>query len=366
MSEPSPSASSLPFGQSFWSPAVRDLVPYVPGEQPGIADLVKLNTNENPYPPSPRAIAAITAAAQTGLELYPDPQAGALRRAIAGYHGINASQVFAGNGSDEVLAHAFCAFFRHSQPLLMPDVSYSFYKVYCGLYGIEAGLVPLDASLCIDVTNYTALCAGVVIANPNAPTGSGLPLAHIEQLLQQQPERVVLVDEAYVDFGGETAISLIARYPNLLVVHTLSKSRSLAGLRVGFAAGQRHLIEALERVKDSFNSYPLDRLAIAGAVAAYEDRAYFEATCAAVIKSRELLNQQLQGLGFEVLPSHANFLLVRHPGFDAPALAAGLREKNVLVRHFRQPRIDQHLRISVGTPEQCGALVQACRELLKA
>ena len=366
MSCSTPSALPLPFGQSFWSPDVRGLVPYVPGEQPAVAGLVKLNTNENPYPPSPRAVAAITAAAQDGLELYPDPQASALRRAIANCHGIDAGQVFAGNGSDEVLAHAFCAFFRHGQPLLMPDVSYSFYKVYCGLYGIEAGLVPLDASLRIHVADYTAPCAGVVIANPNAPTGTGLSLAQIEQLLQQQRDRVVLVDEAYVDFGGETAIGLIARYPNLLVVHTLSKSRSLAGLRVGFAAGQRHLIEALERVKDSFNSYPLDRLAIAGAVAAYEDRAYFEATRTAVIQSRDLLSRQLQDLGFEVLPSQANFLLARHPGRDAAAFAAGLREKNILVRHFRQPRIDQHLRISVGTPAQCDALVQACRELLKA
>lgn len=352
---------------SFWSPALRGLVPYTPGEQPVIEGLVKLNTNENPYPPSPRVVAAITAAAQEGLQLYPDPQAARLRQAIADHHGIAASQVFAGNGSDEVLAHAFFAFFRQARPVFMPDISYSFYKVYCGLYGIDSALVPLDAAMRIQVTHYrSSSCGGVVIANPNAPTGTGLPLADIEQLLQQQSQCVVLVDEAYVDFGGESAIGLIARYPNLLVVQTLSKSRSLAGLRVGFAAGQRHLIEALEIVKDSFNSYPLDRLALAGGVAAYEDHAYFETTRAAVMASREDLARDLRSLGFEVLPSQANFLMVRYPRHDAAALAAGLRERRVLVRHFRLPRIEQYLRISVGTPAQCAALVDACRGLVCA
>jgi histidinol-phosphate aminotransferase len=350
---------------SFRSPALKGLVPYTPGEQPAIEGLVKLNTNENPYPPSPHVVAAITAAAQGGLQLYPDPQATVFREAVASWHGLDAGQVFAGNGSDEVLAHAFFAFFRQDLPILMPDVSYSFYKVYCGLYGIAAGLVPLDADMRIDVARYQSPCGGVVIANPNAPTGSGLPLASIEQLLQQQSRSVVLVDEAYVDFGGESAIGLIQRHPNLLVVQTLSKSRSLAGLRVGFAAGQRHLIEALEVVKDSFNSYPLDRLALAGAAAAYGDKAWFEATRAAVIASRELLAGQLQDLGFEVLPSQANFLMVRHPDHDAATLAAALREKRVLVRHFNLPRIDQHLRISIGTPEQCAALVDACRALVR-
>jgi len=348
---------------SFWSPALRGLVPYTPGEQPVIEGLVKLNTNENPYPPSPLVVAAIAAAAREGLQLYPDPQAMALRRAIATFHGIDTAQVFVGNGSDEVLAHAFFAFFRQNRPLLTPDISYSFYKVYCGLYGIEPALVPLDAAMRIDVTQYQGVCGGVVIANPNAPTGTSLALSQIERLLQQQPDSVVLVDEAYVDFGGDSAVGLIARYPNLLVVQTLSKSRSLAGLRVGFAAGQRHLIEALECVKDSFNSYPLDRLAVAGAVAAYEDRAYFETTRAHVIQSRDWLGRELQALGFEVLPSQANFLLVRHPGHDAAALAAGLREQRILVRHFQLPRIAQHLRISIGTPQQCAMLVDACRAL---
>lgn len=351
----------------FFSPVIARLTPYVPGEQPKISNLVKLNTNENPYPPSPRVIAAITQAAQQGLQLYPDPQASALREAIAAHLGLSAAQVFVGNGSDEVLAHAFFAFFQHGCPLLMPDISYSFYQVYCRLYGITARTVPLTPDLRLNVADYActpdARVAGVVIANPNAPTGIGLPLADIEHLLNLHPGRVVLVDEAYVDFGGESAVPLIERYPNLLVVHTLSKSRSLAGLRVGYACGQRPLIDALERVKDSFNSYPLDRLAIAAAVAAFEDGAYFEQTRQRVMSSREGLVLALEDLGFVVLPSQANFVFARHPKHDGADLAAGLRAKGVLVRHFKQPRIDDYLRISVGTPAQCDRLVQALGEL---
>ena len=353
------------------SPVVERLDPYVPGEQPRIAGLVKLNTNENPYPPSPRAVAAIEAAAREGLQLYPDPQSLALREAIAAHHGLQAGQVFVGNGSDEVLAHAFFAFFQHAgEPLLMPDITYSFYRVYCGLWGIGAELQPLDGRLAIDVDALAAragqgACAGVVLANPNAPTGIGLPLARIEQLLAACPRRVVLVDEAYVDFGGESAVGLVAHHPNLLVVHTLSKSRSLAGLRVGAAFGQPPLIDALTRVKDSFNSYPLDRLAQAGARAAYEDVAYFDETRRAVVRSREGLALALEALGFEVLPSQANFVFARHPAHDGAWLAAQLRERAVLVRHFARPeRIAQYLRISVGTPAQCDALVRALQAIL--
>ncbi len=346
------------------------LVPYVPGEQPRVPDLVKLNTNENPYPPSPRVIAAIQDAARQGLQLYPDPESVALREAIAAQHGLDVGQVFVGNGSDEVLAHAFFAFFQQRQPLLVPDITYSFYQVYCGLYGIAAELQPLDEQLRIAVAALARRaaqgCAGLVLANPNAPTGIGLTLDQIEQLLRACPDRVVLVDEAYIDFGGESALGLIARHPNLLVVQTLSKSRSLAGLRVGFACGQRPLIDALERVKNSFNSYPLDRLAQAGARAAIEDQAYFEQTRQAVMHSREGLVLQLEDLGFEVLPSQANFLFARHPAQDAAALAAALRARAVLVRHFKTPRIAQYLRISVGTPAQCDALVQALTDILGA
>ena len=353
--------------ESLWSPIVRDLVPYVPGEQPRIPNLVKLNTNENPYPPSPKVIQAIQEAARQGLQRYPDPESTSLREAIARHHGIAPEQVFVGNGSDEVLAHAFFAFFQQGAPLLMPDVTYSFYEVYAHLYGIDVTRVPLEAQYRIRVEDFAHHpdAAGVVVANPNAPTGIALPLADIERLARLFPKRVVLVDEAYVDFGAESAVGLIDRYPNLLVVHTLSKSRSLAGLRVGFAAGSRSLIEALVRIKNSFNSYPLDSLAQAGAVAAIEDHAYFQQTCAAVIGSREALVRELTALGMDVLPSAANFLFVRHAGCDAARLAAGLRDRAVLVRHFRQPRVDQFLRITVGTPVQCAALVQALRELLQ-
>jgi histidinol-phosphate aminotransferase len=360
-------ATSVP---SFWSPRIGALQPYVPGEQPRIADLVKLNTNENPYPPSPRAVHAIREAATEGLERYPDPTSLALREAVARRHGLDVAQVFAGNGSDEVLAHAFFAFFQQAEPLLMPDVSYSFYRVYAQLYGIACELLPVDAQLRIDVeamaSRAASGCAGLVIANPNAPTGIGLPLERIERLAAACPARVVLVDEAYVDFGGESAMPLIARYPNLLVVHTLSKSRSLAGLRVGYACGQAHLIDALVRVKDSFNSYPLDRLALAGAVAALDDDAWFERTRRQVMDAREGLCLQLEDLGFEVLPSQANFVFARHPRRDAAELAALLRERAVLVRHFRQPRIAQYLRISIGTRDQCSLLVQRLQDILQA
>jgi histidinol-phosphate aminotransferase len=352
----------------FWSPRIGALEPYVPGEQPRIATLVKLNTNENPYPPSSRAIDAIQQAAASGLERYPDPASLAVREAVARRHGLQADQVFAGNGSDEVLAHAFFAFFQQAEPLLMPDVSYSFYRVYAQLYGIACELLPVDEGLRIDVDALAARaaqgCAGLVIANPNAPTGIGLPLSRIEQLLAACPQRVVLVDEAYVDFGGESALPLVGRYPNLLVVQTLSKSRSLAGLRVGFACGQAHLIDALVRVKDSFNSYPLDRLATAGAVAALENEDWFAATRGKVVDTRERLGLQLEDMGFEVLPSQANFIFVRHPVRDAAELAALLRGRAVLVRHFRQPRIAQYLRISIGTREQCEALVRALESML--
>ncbi|WP_440468344.1 histidinol-phosphate transaminase [Pseudomonas sp. YH-1] len=345
----------------FWSPFVKELVPYVPGEQPKLAKLVKLNTNENPYGPSPEVVAAIQAELNDTLRLYPDPNADRLKQTIAEYHGVKTSQVFVGNGSDEVLAHAFHALFQHGKPLLFPDVTYSFYPVYCGLYGIEFEALPLDEQFQIRVEDYARPNGGIIFPNPNAPTGCLLPLEAIERLLQASPDSVVLVDEAYVDFGGETAISLVNRYPNLLVAQTLSKSRSLAGLRVGFAVGHEDLIEALERVKNSFNSYPLDRLALAGAVASFEDQAYFEQTCNAVIHSREKLVAELKTLGFDVLPSAANFIFARHPQRDGAELAAALREEGVIVRHFKQQRINQFLRISIGTEEQNQALLDALR-----
>ncbi len=348
----------------FWSPFVKDLVPYVPGEQPKMSRLVKLNTNENPYGPSPRVLEAIRAELGDDLRLYPDPNGERLKQTVADYYGVQPAQVFVGNGSDEVLAHVFHALFQHGQPLLFPDISYSFYPVYCGLYGIPFEAVPLDAQFRIAVADYARPNGGIIFPNPNAPTGCLLPLAAIRQLLEDNVDSVVVVDEAYIDFGGESAISLVDEYPNLLVTQTLSKSRSLAGLRVGLAVGNAELIEALERVKNSFNSYPLDRLALAGAVAAFEDQDYFEQTCQTVVASREQLVVDLQDLGFEVLPSAANFVFARHPQRDAAELAAGLRERGVIVRHFKQERISQFLRITVGDAEQNMALQEALGELL--
>jgi histidinol-phosphate aminotransferase len=348
----------------FWSDVVKGLTPYVPGEQPKLANLVKLNTNENPYGPSPRALEAIRTATGESLKLYPDPNAEQLKTAIGKYYAVEARNVFVGNGSDEVLAHIFLALLKHSRPILFPDISYSFYPVYCGLYQVAFETIPLADDFSIRLDDYAKPNGGIIFPNPNAPTGCLVALADIERLLQTNPDSVVVIDEAYVDFGGKSAIPLTARYPNLLVVQTLSKSRSLAGLRVGFAVGHADLIEALERVKNSFNSYPLDRLAIAGAVAAFEDREYFEQTCKAVIATREKLVGELKALGFEVLPSAANFIFVRHPQHDAQESALALRRRSIIVRHFKLPRVEQFLRITVGTDEQCGALVAALKEIL--
>ncbi len=352
----------------FWSDIVHQLTPYVPGEQPQISGLVKLNTNENPYPPSPRVLEALRAEVGESLRLYPEPTGLALRTAVARQFGLAPEQVFVGNSSDEVLAHVFMALLNHGEhrPLLFPDISYAFYPVYCGLYGIAHRTVPLDAQLGLNVDDYLQPEAGAIIfPNPNAPTGRAVLRAEIERLLHARPDTLVVIDEAYVDFGAESAVPLIEAHPNLLVVQTLSKSRSLAGLRVGFAMGQAPLIEALTRVKDSFNSYPLDRLATAGAIAAMDDAPYFERTRRAVIDSRERLAASLQALQFEVLPSQANFLFVRHPAQRGTELVAGLRERGILVRRFDEPaRIADHLRISIGTDAQCDALVKALTELI--
>jgi histidinol-phosphate aminotransferase len=350
----------------FWSSIVQGLTPYVPGEQPKLANLVKLNTNENPYGPSPRVLEAIRGQLDATLRLYPDPSSEAARIAIAKFHGIEPRQVFLGNGSDEILAHVFLGLLKHARPVLFPDISYSFYPVYCGLYQLDYVNVPLAPDFSIRIADYRRPNGGIIFPNPNAPTGCALIRKDIEDLLQATPDSVVVIDEAYIDFGGESSIQLINRYPNLLVVQTLSKSRSLAGLRVGFAAGNVDLIEALERVKNSFNSYPLDRLAIAGTVAAYEDNEYFETTRTAVIATREKLVADLKSLGFDVLPSAANFVFARHPLHDAEKSALALRQRGIIVRHFRQARIEQFLRITVGTDAQCMLLIEALREITAA
>ncbi|MFW6764693.1 histidinol-phosphate transaminase [Acinetobacter pittii] len=349
----------------FWSPEVRELEPYVPGEQPKIQNLLKLNTNENPYPPSPKVVEAVQAVLThqaDALRLYPDPDATALKHAIAKQQNIEVSQVFVGNGSDEVLAHIFKAFFLQDEPILYPDITYSFYPVYSQFFGTKTKEIPLNDNFEIEVKDYVQPNGGVIITNPNAPTSIALGLPEIEQILKANPNRVVVIDEAYVDFGAESAVSLVNRYENLVVCQTTSKSRSLAGLRVGFAIAQSHLIAALEAVKNSFNSYPIDRFAIAAAVASFEDQTYFEEQCQKVISTREKLVDELTALGFKVLPSKANFIFASHPSHDAGQLAQQLRQQGIIVRYFNKPRINQFLRITVGTDEQNERLVQTLKE----
>lgn len=348
----------------YWSALTHGLSPYTPGEQPRIADLVKLNTNESPFGPAPAVLAAIEAEAGDALRLYPDPQATALREALAAYHGVTPAQVFVGNGSDEVLGHAFAGLLKHAAPLLAPDVTYSFYPVWAKLFGVDLQTVPLDAAMRVRIADYRRPAGAIILANPNAPTGIALSRAEIAALLTDHADIPVLIDEAYVDFGAETAIPLIADHPNLLVVQTMSKSRALAGLRVGYALGHPDLIQALTRVKDSFNSYPLGRPAQAGAIASIGDEAHFQWARGAVIAERERMTAGLEDLGFEVLPSAANFVFARHPGRDGAGLAAALRERAVLARRLDAPRIADHLRISVGTPAQVDRLLSALGEIV--
>lgn len=351
----------------FWSPEVRDLEPYVPGEQPKIQNLLKLNTNENPYPPSPKVVDAVQAVLThqaDALRLYPDPDATALKQAIAKQQNVDVSQVFVGNGSDEVLAHIFKAFFIQQEPILYPDITYSFYPVYSQFFGVQTKQIPLNEKFEIDISDYEQENGGIIITNPNAPTSIALGLDKIEQVLKANPNRVIVIDEAYVDFGAESAVELISRYENLVVCQTTSKSRSLAGLRVGFAIAQAHLIAALEAVKNSFNSYPIDRFAIAAAVASFQDQDYFQEQCEKVIASREKLVANLTELGFNVLPSKANFIFATHSLHDAAQLAEKLREQGIIVRYFNKPRINQFLRITIGTDEQNQRLVDTLKKLI--
>ena len=349
----------------LWSQLARELLPYVPGEQPRIANLVKLNTNESPFGPSPLALEAMREAATDTLRLYPDPEATELREALAAHHRVKPEQVFVGNGSDEVLAHAFVALLKQPRPLLFPDVTYSFYPVWAQLFDLACETVPLDDGMRVRVDDYRREAGSIVIANPNAPTGVALPRPDIVRLLEDHSNIPVLIDEAYVDFGGESAVPLIADHPNLLVVQTMSKSRALAGLRVGYALGDAGLIEALRRVKDSFNSYPLGRIAQAGATASVRDEAYFRESCAKVVAGREAMTRELTKLGFVVLPSNANFVFARHPARGGAEFATALRESAVLVRHFDKPRIAPYLRITVGTEDDTRRLIAVAADVLR-
>ena len=348
----------------FWSKNVNELTPYIPGEQPQVENLIKLNTNENPYGPSPKVIAAIKQAAGNDLRKYPDPNAQQLKNAVAKNYALAPEQVFVGNSSDEVLAHVFRALLAQEKAILTPDISYSFYPVWCQLFDIKYQNIALREDFTVNVEDYTKDNGGIIFANPNAPTGIALALSDIAKLLTNNPNSVVVVDEAYVDFSDESAISLINQYANLLVVQTLSKSRSLAGLRVGVACGDSELIEGLERVKNSFHPYTLNHLAIAGATAAFADKDYFKQTCQQVIATRETTIAKLKKLDFSILPSKTNFVLVKHASVDALALFSALREKNILVRYFSAPRINQYIRISIGTDAEMDKLIAAISEIV--
>ena len=348
----------------FWSRRIRDIVPYTPGEQPKDRQFIKLNTNECPYPPSPLALDAIRAAACEALRLYPDPECAALRAAIAAREGIRPAQVFCGNGSDEILAFAFQAFFDPEREIVFPKITYSFYPVYTDFFGLTRREVPMNPDFSDPVDLLCGNNGGVVLANPNAPTGIALGLDTVEKLLQANPEVVVIVDEAYVDFGADSAVGLIGRYPNLLVVQTTSKSRALAGLRVGWAMGDEHLIAGLCAVRDCVNSYTVDRLAQAGAAAAVADEPYFQSIRRRVMDTRERTARALKENGFTVLPSQANFLFVSHPDRPGEVLFRGLRERGVLVRRWDIPEIRDWLRVSIGTDEDMAALTEALKELL--
>ncbi len=348
----------------FWSKRVQELDPYTPGEQPQDQQYIKLNTNENPYPPSPKAIKAMQAASDENMRLYPDPECHALKAAIADYYAIPKEQVFVGNSSDEVLAHTFVALLKHSKPLLYPDISYSFYPCYCKLFGINAQQIPLADDFTICAKDYEIENGGIIFPNPNAPSGIALSLDKIEQILSTNPDSAVVIDEAYIDFGGETAVPLIAKYPNLLITQTFSKSRSLAGLRVGFALGQKELIEGLERVKNSFNAYPLDRAALEGAIASINDKEYFETSCQKIIKTREETITALEKMDFSVLPSRANFIFAKPNHANAEDLYLKLKQAGVLVRYFKSPRIDEYLRISIGTDQEMGEFLEKLSTLV--
>jgi histidinol-phosphate aminotransferase len=348
----------------YWSRLARGLVPYVPGEYAAGGDYIKLNTNENPYGPSPKVPEAVRRAAGEGLGLYPDPDCDAFISAVAERYGVKKDQVFAGNGSDEVLAFSFLAFFDPDRAIVFPDITYSFYPVYASLFRLSYVTVPLDPEFRISPEQLTGSSGGAVIANPNAPTGIALPLSAIRAILDGNPDVVVIVDEAYVDFGGQSAVGLIDEYPNLLVVHTFSKSRALAGMRIGIAFGDSGLIRALKSVKNSFNPYSLDRLALAAGCAALEDDGYYRLINRKVAETREWFTAELRKRDFIVTDSSANFVFASHRRVRAGELHRMLRENRILVRYFKKPRIDNHLRISIGTDEDMRTVVEVLDRIL--
>ena len=349
---------------SSWKDNVRTVEPYVPGEQPKISNVVKLNTNENPYPPTPEIKKISQDFVLDDLRLYPDPEVTDLVTALAEYYGFNKNQVFVGVGSDDVLSMCFLTFFNSDKPILFPDISYSFYSVWADLYRIPYEMQKLDDDFNIVPQDYYKENGGVVFPNPNAPTGRLLGLDAIEDIIMHNQDVVVIVDEAYIDFGGISAIDFVNKYNNVLVVQTFSKSRSMAGLRIGYAFGSPELIKALNDVKFSFNSYTMSRLAIAYGVAAVKDDAYFKECTDRIIKTRKNAETRLEQLGFTFPRSSSNFIFVTHKSMDANTIFEELKKRNIFVRHFNQPRIDNYLRITIGTDEQMEKLYSALEEIL--
>ena len=360
----------------YWNEKTKRLAPYVPGEQPKDRKFIKLNTNENPYPPSPLVIEAIKKAASETLRLYPDPLCTELREAAAARYGLKTGQVFASNSSDEILAFAFAAFFEaRGNPIFFPDITYSFYPVYAGLWEIPYEIKPLREDFSIECSAYQGKSGGIVLANPNAPTSIALSIDELKMIVEaaEWNKRVMIVDEAYIAFAStkgscstqatKSMLPLIGEFPNLLVTRSLSKDASLAGLRVGFAFGNEELIEGLCRIRDSFNSYTLGSLALAGATAAIKDASYYDQINSRVIATRSRVSQELEELGFRVLPSQANFLFASPPAKNGHEFYLALRERGILVRHFNKPRIEAFLRISIGTDDEMDVFLEACREI---
>lgn len=349
----------------FWSEMAKRAEPYVPGEQLAKKNIIKLNTNENPYPPSPKVIEAIQNELHTtNLRLYPSPTMDELRTTIGAYYGLDKANVFVGNGSDEVLAFAFMGLFNPGKPIRFPQITYSFYPVYAKVFNIDYEEVPLNDDFTLDVERFFESVGGVIFPNPNAPTSIYLPLHEIERILEHNKDRVVIVDEAYVDFAEASAATLINKYDNLLVVQTMSKSRALAGLRVGFALGNNELIKGLIRMKDSFNSYPVDRLALVGAKAAIEDETYFREITKKIIQTRTWVTEELQSLGFKVLPSQTNFVFTTHETYPAERLYEALKQRNILIRYFKTKPIENYVRITIGTDEEMKQLIRAIEEII--
>lgn len=350
---------------NLWSSMAKRAEPYVPGEQLNKENIIKLNTNENPYPPSPKVIKAIEQEVGKDLRLYPTPTMDELKQSIANFYNVHKENVFVGNGSDEVLAFSFMAFFEPGKEILFPEITYSFYPVYAKLFNITYKKVPLTKDFQLDVEQFFNSEGGVIFPNPNAPTSIYLSLEKIEEIVINNRDKVVIVDEAYIDFAPKSAVSLIDKYDNLLVIQTFSKSRALAGLRVGFALGNKTLIDALIRMKDSFNSYPVDRLALAGAKAAIEDKAYFEEITNKIIATRKWVTDKLEQLGFRVLPSATNFVFASHREYPAKDLYENLRNQNILIRYFNQDPIDHYVRITIGTDEEMEKFIEAVEEIIK-